>query len=198
MEVRRIPLGQKIAFGIGMLANQMFPAALSIFMVILVQSLGMSPFLWGLIFFLPKLVDCVTDPIMGFISDRTVSRWGMPHRDTVRSEMNPIIGSVTQSTSLGRKKIKPHRKGLIPKLCTSITIKILSAAGNIWFASMPMPNAIFCPRGIRLTSMVRYQLPQLLLLFHAMVATDMQMAGVKPVSGTFRATNGCFKRSETF
>ena len=59
-----------------MLANQMFPAALSIFMVILVQSLGMSPFLWGLIFFLPKLVDCVTDPVMGFISDRTVSRWG--------------------------------------------------------------------------------------------------------------------------
>ena len=76
MEARRIPLGQKIAFGIGMLANQMFPAALSIFMVILVQSLGMSPFLWGLIFFLPKLVDCVTDPVMGFISDRTVSRWG--------------------------------------------------------------------------------------------------------------------------
>ena len=76
MEESRIPLGQKIAFGIGMLANQMFPAALSIFMVILVQSLGMSPFLWGLIFFLPKLVDCVTDPVMGFISDRTVSRWG--------------------------------------------------------------------------------------------------------------------------
>ena len=59
-----------------MLANQMFPAALGIFMVILVQSLGMSPFLVGPDFFLPKLVDCVTDPVMGFISDRTVSRWG--------------------------------------------------------------------------------------------------------------------------
>ena len=70
------PFRSKVAFGVGMLANQMFPAALGIFMVILVQSLGMSPFLWGLIFFLPKLVDCVTDPIMGFISDRTVSRWG--------------------------------------------------------------------------------------------------------------------------
>ncbi|MDG2460184.1 MAG: MFS transporter [Luminiphilus sp.] len=75
-KVNPIPIGQKIAFGIGMLANQMFPAALGIFMVILVQSLGMSPYLWGLIFFLPKLVDCVTDPVMGFISDRTVSRWG--------------------------------------------------------------------------------------------------------------------------
>jgi GPH family glycoside/pentoside/hexuronide:cation symporter len=71
-----IPMPQKIAFGIGMLANQMFPAALGIFMVILVQSLGMSPILWGLIFFLPKLVDALTDPLMGYISDRTESRWG--------------------------------------------------------------------------------------------------------------------------
>lgn len=71
-----IPMSQKIAFGLGMLANQLFPAALGIFMVILVQSLGMSPFLWGLIFFLPKLVDAITDPLMGYISDRTESRWG--------------------------------------------------------------------------------------------------------------------------
>jgi GPH family glycoside/pentoside/hexuronide:cation symporter len=71
-----IPLSQKIAFGIGMLANQLFPAALGIFMVILVQSLGMSPVLWGLIFFVPKLVDAITDPLMGYISDHTTSRWG--------------------------------------------------------------------------------------------------------------------------
>ena len=71
-----LPVSQKIAFGIGMLANQMFPAALSIFIVILVQSLGMSPVMWGLIFFLPKLIDAVTDPLMGYISDRTRSRWG--------------------------------------------------------------------------------------------------------------------------
>ena len=71
-----LPMSQKIAFGIGMLANQMFPAALSIFIVILVQSLGMSPVMWGLIFFLPKLIDAVTYPLMGYISDRTQSRWG--------------------------------------------------------------------------------------------------------------------------
>jgi len=44
--------------------------------------------------------------------------------------------------------------------------------------------------------MVRYQLPQLPLLFWGMVATDMSITGVKPVSGTFRATNGRFNRSE--
>lgn len=75
-EQDKIPLNQKVAFGIGMLANQLFPAALSIFMVVLVQGLGMSPILWGLIFFLPKLVDAVVDPIMGYITDNTNSRWG--------------------------------------------------------------------------------------------------------------------------
>ena len=72
----RIPLGQKIAFGIGMLGNQMFPAALSIFMVVLVKGLGMDPLLWGILFFVPRLVDAITDPVMGFISDNTRSRWG--------------------------------------------------------------------------------------------------------------------------
>jgi len=71
-----IPLGQKIAFGAGMLGNQLFPAALSIFMVVLVKGLGMSPILWGLLFFVPRLLDAITDPLMGFISDNTVSRWG--------------------------------------------------------------------------------------------------------------------------
>jgi len=50
----RIPLGQKIAFGAGMLGNQMFPAALSIFMGVLVQGLGMDPMLWGVLFFVPR------------------------------------------------------------------------------------------------------------------------------------------------
>ena len=45
-----VPMGQKIAFGLGMLANQMFPAALQIFMVVLVQDYGFSTFLWGILF----------------------------------------------------------------------------------------------------------------------------------------------------
>ena len=72
----KVSMGQKIAWGIGMLANQMFPAALGIFMVILVQNLGFSPWLWGLIFFIPRFFDAITDPIMGFLSDNTKSKWG--------------------------------------------------------------------------------------------------------------------------
>ena len=72
----KVPFGQKLAFGFGMLANQMFPAALGVFMVVLVQSLGFSPLAWGFIAFAPRVFDAITDPIMGFISDNTRSRWG--------------------------------------------------------------------------------------------------------------------------
>ncbi|HNR16022.1 MAG TPA: MFS transporter [Chitinophagaceae bacterium] len=74
--VNKVPMGQKIAFGLGMLANQMFPAALGIFMVVLVQDLKFPGWMWGILFFLPRVFDAFTDPIMGYISDNTRSKWG--------------------------------------------------------------------------------------------------------------------------
>jgi glycoside/pentoside/hexuronide:cation symporter, GPH family len=73
---RKVPFSQKVAFGLGMLANQMFPAALGIFMVVLVQDMGFPTWMWGILFFLPRAYDAVLDPIMGFISDNTRSKWG--------------------------------------------------------------------------------------------------------------------------
>ena len=69
-------MSQKIAFGFGMLANQMFPAALGIFMVVLVQNLGFPTWMWGFLFFFPRIFDSIIDPIMGFITDNTRSVWG--------------------------------------------------------------------------------------------------------------------------
>ena len=76
VSTNRVPMGQKIAFGFGMLANQMFPAALGVFIIVLVQDLGFAAILWGIIQFLPRIFDAITDPIMGFISDNTRSKWG--------------------------------------------------------------------------------------------------------------------------
>lgn len=75
-EKTTVPMGQKIAFGIGMFANQMFPAILGIFMVVLVQDLGFPGWMWALIYFFPRIFDAITDPIMGYISDNTKSKWG--------------------------------------------------------------------------------------------------------------------------
>jgi glycoside/pentoside/hexuronide:cation symporter, GPH family len=74
--IRKVPLGQKIAFGLGMLANQMFPAALGIFTVVLVEKLGFSGLLLGLTYFIPKFYDALFDLIMGYVSDNTKSKWG--------------------------------------------------------------------------------------------------------------------------
>ena len=74
--INKVPFGQKVAFGVGMFANQMFPAILGIFMVVLVQDLGFPGWMWSLIYFFPRIFDSITDPIMGFISDNTKSKWG--------------------------------------------------------------------------------------------------------------------------
>ena len=72
----KVPMSQKIAFGFGMLANQMFPAILGIFMIVLVEDLGFSGWMWSLVFLFPRIFDAFLDPIMGFISDNTKSKWG--------------------------------------------------------------------------------------------------------------------------
>lgn len=71
-----VPLYQKVAFGIGSLANQLFAAALGIFMIVLVMGLGMDPLLVGILGAVPRLFDAITDPLMGYISDNSRTRWG--------------------------------------------------------------------------------------------------------------------------
>jgi len=75
-----------------MLANQMFPAAMGIFMVVLVQDLGFPGWMWGVIFFAPRAFDAILDPIMGYISDNTRSRWG-------RRRQYVFIGAIIMGVS---------------------------------------------------------------------------------------------------
>ena len=72
----KVPFVQKAAFGAGHLVNNLLPGSLGIFMFFLLTAFGMDPFLAGLLGGLPRLYDAITDPIMGFISDNTKSRFG--------------------------------------------------------------------------------------------------------------------------
>jgi GPH family glycoside/pentoside/hexuronide:cation symporter len=72
----RVPLAQKAAFGAGHLVNNLLPGALGVFMFFLLTAFGMDPFLAGLLGGLPRIFDAITDPIMGFISDNTNTKWG--------------------------------------------------------------------------------------------------------------------------
>lgn len=88
----KVSLQSKIAFGLGMLANQMFPAALGIFMVVLVEDLKFPTWMWGILYFVPRLFDAFVDPIMGFITDNTKSKWG-------RRRQYVLIGSIIMGIS---------------------------------------------------------------------------------------------------
>lgn len=72
----RVPLGQKAAFGAGHLVNNLLPGSLGVFAFFLLTAFGMDPFLAGLLGGLPRFFDAITDPIMGYISDNTKSRFG--------------------------------------------------------------------------------------------------------------------------
>ena len=58
-----------------------------------------------------------------------------------------MIGSVIESKTRGRKNSTPHIQPGKPMSCTSTTMKMPRAAGNIWLASMPRPKATLCPNG---------------------------------------------------
>ena len=72
----RIPLPSKLVYGLGAFVNNLLAAAIGGMVIVLNLSLGMNPALVGLLSALPRLTDALTDPIMGYISDHTKSRWG--------------------------------------------------------------------------------------------------------------------------
>lgn len=75
-KMTHIPFIQKAAFGSGHLVNNLFPGALGVFSFFLLTTFGMDPFLAGLLGGIPRIYDAITDPIMGYISDNTTSKWG--------------------------------------------------------------------------------------------------------------------------
>ena len=72
----RISLIHKIIYGLGAFVNNLLAAAIGGMVIVLNLGLGMNPALVGLLGALPRLTDAITDPLMGYISDNTRSRWG--------------------------------------------------------------------------------------------------------------------------
>ncbi len=72
----RISLKQKSAYSVGMLVNNLQAAALPAMVVILNLGLGMDVLWVGLIGAIPRIFDAISDPLLGYISDNTQTRWG--------------------------------------------------------------------------------------------------------------------------
>ncbi|MEM9402698.1 MAG: MFS transporter [Pseudomonadota bacterium] len=72
----RIPFSKKLVYGLGAFVNNTLAAAIGGMMVVLNLGYGLSPALVGLLGALPRFTDAITDPLMGYASDKTRSRWG--------------------------------------------------------------------------------------------------------------------------
>ena len=72
----RISVPNRIIYGAGAFVNNLLAGSIGGMMIVLNLGLGMNPALVGLLGALPRLMDAITDPLMGYISDNTKSRWG--------------------------------------------------------------------------------------------------------------------------
>ena len=75
--MKKNSLFTKIGYGVGdMYAGGAFLLVGLLFLNFLTDVAGLSPALAGIVFFVGKIWDAISDPLMGFISDRTKSKHG--------------------------------------------------------------------------------------------------------------------------
>jgi len=72
----RIPIFQKAVYSIGGLVNNIQAAALGSMVIVLNLGLGMNPALVGLIGTIPRIIDAIIDPLVGYTTDNVRTPWG--------------------------------------------------------------------------------------------------------------------------
>jgi len=72
----RLSFGQKFSYGLGSIVNNLLGGAIGFMSIVLNVGLGINPALVGTLQAIPRFTDALTDPIMGYISDKTRSRFG--------------------------------------------------------------------------------------------------------------------------
>lgn len=77
MNDKQLSLSQKLIYGSGDLALSGSFNLINLFYPIFLASIvKLNPFLTALVILIARIYDAITDPIMGFISDRTTSKFG--------------------------------------------------------------------------------------------------------------------------
>jgi glycoside/pentoside/hexuronide:cation symporter, GPH family len=72
----RVSIFQKVVYGLGAFTNNLLSGAVGVMSIVLNLGLGMNPATVGTIMACSRLTDAFLDPIMGYVSDHTESRWG--------------------------------------------------------------------------------------------------------------------------
>lgn len=75
-EKDKISNGQKFAYGLGSIVNNLLGGAIGYMSIVLNVGLGIDPALVGTLQAIPRFTDALTDPVMGYVSDNTRSKYG--------------------------------------------------------------------------------------------------------------------------
>jgi glycoside/pentoside/hexuronide:cation symporter, GPH family len=76
-EQKGLSLATRIGYGVGDIGNAIITVITGFFLyAFLLEVAGLRPAAVGLIFLLTQIWDAIIDPYIGFLSDRTTSRWG--------------------------------------------------------------------------------------------------------------------------
>ena len=77
---RRVSIGRKVAYGFGSVAFGVKSNGFDYFFLIFYsQIMGVSAYLVSLALMIALIVDALSDPLIGYLSDNTRSRWGRRH-----------------------------------------------------------------------------------------------------------------------
>jgi GPH family glycoside/pentoside/hexuronide:cation symporter len=75
--MEQLKFKEKLGYGLGDTASNFFFATFNVFLLYYYTDIfGLTAAAVGTMFLLTKILDAVSDPIMGLIADRTNSRWG--------------------------------------------------------------------------------------------------------------------------
>ena len=98
----RLSLGTKLGFGVCDLGGNLFFTVLGFYALkYLTDTVGIAAAIAGILLMVGKIVDALWDPVLGFLSDRTRSRWG-------RRRPYLLFGSVPLALAMWWFFTNPH------------------------------------------------------------------------------------------
>jgi glycoside/pentoside/hexuronide:cation symporter, GPH family len=132
----KLPLGTKLGFGVCDLGGNLFFTALGFWALkYLTDTVGIAAAIAGILLMVGKIVDAFWDPVLGFLSDRTRTRWG-------RRRPYILFGSVPMALAMWWFFTNPHITDPVGAAIWGLGVFILL---NVTYSVVNIPYSSLTP-----------------------------------------------------